>query len=101
LPKVPLVTRAQGEPPLCCPHCARRHNDAYLWKRGSLMELWTAVEAARYLKLHVETLRRKSRAGEVPALRLGGQWRYRKDLLDEWMTRNSPSEREHSAAFGS
>jgi excisionase family DNA binding protein len=45
----------------------------------------TAKEAAEYLKLHYMTLYRLSKQGRIPASRIGGNWRYRKDLLDDWL----------------
>jgi len=47
------------------------------------VELWNTVEAAQYLKMHAETLRLKTRRREVPAFRVGGRWKYRKEILDE------------------
>ncbi len=49
-------------------------------------ELLTPAEAARYLKVHRNTLLRwrKERTGP-PATRLGRQWRYRRSVLDRWL----------------
>ncbi len=48
-------------------------------------ELLTTGEAANYLKLNRRTLYRLLRGRKIPALRLGGQWRFRKEDLDEWL----------------
>lgn len=64
------------------------------------MELWTAQEASHYLKLNVEVLRRKARAREVPAVKMGRVWRYRKEALDEWLARGCPSQIEQPSLFG-
>lgn len=39
-------------------------------------------EAAALLKIHHKTLERKARAGEVPAYRIAGKWRFRASELD-------------------
>jgi excisionase family DNA binding protein len=53
-----------------------------------LAEAYTAEEIAKYLKLHPYTIRRLAREKKVPAFRVGGQWRFRKDEIDGW-SRNS------------
>jgi excisionase family DNA binding protein len=47
--------------------------------------IMTPAEAARYLRISVATLLRRSRSGEIPGFRVGKLWRYRKSQLDEWM----------------
>ena len=49
-----------------------------------LSEAYTAEEIARYLKLHPYTVRRLAREKKIPAFRVGGQWRFRKDNIDKW-----------------
>lgn len=63
------------------------------------MELWTGREAARYLKLNAEVLRRKTARGEVPALRLSNRWRYRKEQLDEWLAAGCPTQEKAPDLF--
>lgn len=41
-------------------------------------------DAAAYLKVNDQTLRRFAREGKVPAFRLGRTWRFRKSALDAW-----------------
>lgn len=61
------------------------------------MELWTVEEAARYLKMHPETIRRKVRENAIPFVRLGRWIRFRKESLDEWIALGCPKrERERS-----
>lgn len=45
-------------------------------------------EAADYLKVNPRTLYRLLRARKIPALRVGGQWRFRRKDLDEWLENN-------------
>ncbi len=49
-----------------------------------LSEAYTAEEIAKYLKLHPYTIRRLAREKKIPAFRVGGQWRFRKDEIDAW-----------------
>jgi excisionase family DNA binding protein len=54
----------------------------------------TVDQAAAYLQVATETVRRKARAGEIPAAKAGRHWRFRKPDLDEWLSRGgSLSER--------
>ena len=49
-----------------------------------LVEAFTVEEIADHLKLHPYTIRRLCREGKIPAFRVGGQWRFRKDDIDRW-----------------
>lgn len=53
-------------------------------KMKKLAEAYTAEEIAEYLKLHPYTVRRLAREKKIPAFRVGGQWRFRKDQIDSW-----------------
>lgn len=50
----------------------------------NLAETYTAEDVAQYLKLHPYTVRRLAREKKIPAFRVGGQWRFRKDEIDRW-----------------
>jgi len=45
----------------------------------------TAKEAAEYLKLAERTLVRLAPEGKIPGVKIGGQWRFRRALLDEYL----------------
>lgn len=47
----------------------------------------TVHEVAKYLRLSEAKVYQMTRKGHVPAIRLGKTWRFRKDLLDEWLRR--------------
>lgn len=49
----------------------------------------TIAEVAEYLGLHELTVRRLAREGQLPALKLGRQWRVKKDLLEKWIENRS------------
>jgi excisionase family DNA binding protein len=47
--------------------------------------LWTVEEVALYLKLQPETVRSMARRGELPAIKLGKVWRFRKNAIHEML----------------
>jgi excisionase family DNA binding protein len=49
----------------------------------------TLQEAAKYLGIHQVTLYRLIRESDIPAIRLRGQWRFKKDHLDAWLLRRT------------
>ncbi len=52
----------------------------------------TPREAAEYLSVHVRTIYRLVKHGEIPGRKIGGSWRFKKDALDEWLSiRENPS----------
>jgi len=55
---------------------------------GKELEVFTVEEVAKALKLHPYTIRRLSRDNKIPAFKFGGQWRYRKDEIDNWSKGN-------------
>lgn len=50
--------------------------------------LASAEEAAVYLRIHVKTLRRLAREGQVPCARIGKYYRFRVSELDHWVGQN-------------
>lgn len=48
-------------------------------------DILDVTEAALYLKISDQTLRRLARNGEVPAFKVGGGWRFKKDGLAKWV----------------
>ena len=51
----------------------------------SAAEIMTLRDVARYLGLHVMTVYKLTREGRVPAAKIGGQWRFKRDVLDQWL----------------
>jgi excisionase family DNA binding protein len=45
----------------------------------------TLAEVAEYLRIPTSTIYKLSREGAIPAQKLGKQWRYHKDVLDDWL----------------
>lgn len=56
-----------------------------------MSELLTTKEIAKYLRLRPETVLRKVRKGEIPAIKMGGQFRFNKGQIDEWLRHKSTS----------
>jgi excisionase family DNA binding protein len=52
-------------------------------------DMMTIAEVAKYLKLHELTVRRLAREGELPAFKVGRQWRIKRDLLETWIADRS------------
>lgn len=48
----------------------------------------TTEEVLSYLKVTPRTIYRLIRVGELPAVRIGRQWRFRRADLDEWLNRH-------------
>jgi excisionase family DNA binding protein len=46
--------------------------------------IMTVEEVARYLRVHTMTVYRLIQRGELPAVRVGRSWRFRKDQIDLW-----------------
>lgn len=47
--------------------------------------LLTLSEAAEILGIHQDTLKKRARAGEIPAMKIGKYWRLRLSDLDAWV----------------
>lgn len=58
-----------------------------------MIELLTTKEIAQYLRLRPETVLRKVRQGEIPAMKVGGRFRFDREQIDAWLRYNSTSRR--------
>ena len=54
-------------------------------KRPERTQIMTPKEASKYLGFHLVTLYRLLKKREIPATKIGGQWRFKKDILDAWL----------------
>lgn len=48
-------------------------------------EILTIDEVATYLKVGKRTVYRLAASGKLPAFKLGGSWRFRRDNLQQWI----------------
>ncbi len=55
----------------------------------TLPPIMTIDELAEYAGLQELVVRRLAREGMIPALKLGRQWRIKRDLLERWMEERS------------
>jgi excisionase family DNA binding protein len=51
--------------------------------------IMTIDEVAEYLDLHPLTVRRLARDGEIPAFKVGRQWRVKRAILERWLAEES------------
>ena len=58
-------------------------------KKEDFPAIMTISDVAEFLGLHELTVRRLAREGQLPALKLGRQWRVKKDLLEKWIEERS------------
>jgi len=52
-------------------------------------EIINIEECAKYLKTSLSTLYKLAQEGKIPAFKLSGQWRFKKELIDEWIRHKS------------
>ena len=57
------------------------------------IRLLTLNEAAELLQVSTRTLQRMIHSGEMPALKVGGQWRVRETQLRQWVEKREGSAR--------
>jgi excisionase family DNA binding protein len=53
-------------------------------------KVMTVAEVAEYLHVHPSTIYRLLRKKEIPAFRVGSDWRFNRESIDAWRT-----DREH------
>jgi excisionase family DNA binding protein len=55
--------------------------------------IMTVKEVALYLRVSEAKIYRLVKEGALPVVRIGKTWRFRKDLLDEWLKECSRSDK--------
>jgi len=48
--------------------------------------LMTLEEVADYLRLSIHTVYKMAQQGRIPAYKVGKQWRFKKEIIDKWIT---------------
>jgi excisionase family DNA binding protein len=64
------------------------------------IRLLTLSEAASLLQVSTRTLQRMIRSGQMPALKVGGQWRLREIQLRHWIEEKESSVGDTSNEVG-
>jgi excisionase family DNA binding protein len=59
-------------------------------KKDFLMIL-TVHEVAEYLRMSETKVYRLAKDRQIPVFRIGKSWRFRKDLLDDWLSQQTES----------
>ena len=52
---------------------------------GEKEQLLTVTDIAEYLQLDEHTIYRMARKGKIPAFKVAGQWRFKKELIEKWL----------------
>ncbi len=58
-------------------------------RAGSDIGIMTVHDVAEYLRLSEAKVYKMANEGRVPALRMGKTWRFKKELIDEWIRRET------------
>ena len=56
---------------------------------GSDVGIMTVHDVAEYLRLSEAKVYKMANEGRVPAIRMGKTWRFKKELIDEWIRRET------------
>ena len=62
--------------------------------------LFDAYEAAEYLGLHPETVRKMARERRLPRVKVGRFWRFRPADLDDWAARGGTLAEDNQQRLG-
>ena len=73
-----------------------RHRDQIRSKEGYNMpeQLLTLEQVAKYLNVDKFTVYRLISDRDLPAFKVGNQWRFKKKLIENWLKKNSNFERK-------
>ena len=52
-----------------------------------MAQIMTTRETAKYLKLHEITIGKLCKEGKIPSIRIGGVWRFDKEVIDAWIAK--------------
>ena len=56
-------------------------------KYSGTSDLLTVSELATYLRVHPTTIYRLSKLSKLPGFRVGSEWRFNRDAIDDWIRR--------------
>jgi excisionase family DNA binding protein len=54
-------------------------------EEDAMERMMTVKEVAAYLKLNPITVYRYAAQGKIPGFKVGSSWRFKKEILDEWV----------------
>jgi len=64
-----------------------------------MADILTLPELAKYLKTSRDTIYRKAQKGIIPAVKFGKEWRFPKDVIDEWLRKEAKCRVERADDF--
>lgn len=64
-----------------------------------MSDILTLPELAKYLRTSRDTIYRKAQKGMIPAVKFGKEWRFPKDVIDEWLRKEAKSKLEKADDF--
>jgi len=53
----------------------------------------TVKEIAEYLKVTPATIYKLARSGDIPAMKVASEWRFPKELVDDWIAEKAGGKR--------
>ena len=60
-------------------------------KEFQVPEILTVKQLASYLQMDKHTIYRLAKSGKIPAMKIGAEWRFKKNLIDKWIEKKSIS----------
>jgi len=63
-------------------------------------EILTIREVAKYLKMNERSIYKLAHQGVIPTVKIGNQWRFRKNLIDAWLESSMASAAMNSLSGG-
>jgi len=48
-------------------------------------EIMTVKQVAEYLQMDEHTIYKLARSGQIPSIKIAGQWRFKKEIIDKWI----------------
>lgn len=61
----------------------------------------TLAEVSAYLHVHASTIYRLLKRRQLPAFRVGAEWRFRREDIDRWRLGQSPGQFSERGPIGS
>lgn len=58
-------------------------------KESQVPEILTVKQLANYLQMDEHTIYRLAKSGKIPAMKIGAEWRFKKNLIDKWIEETS------------
>jgi len=57
--------------------------------KEKVKEIMTVKQVAEYLQMDEHTIYKLARSGQIPSIKIAGQWRFKKEVIDRWISEES------------